>query len=258
MFGKIAELYQYKYLIYCLVIKDLKVKYKGSFLGFFWSLLNTLLMLIMYTIAFKYVMKIKVENFPIFLLSGFLPWVFLSSSLSMSVSSIIDNSNLVKKVFFPRVILPLSTVLVNLVQFLLSFIILLPALLFFKIKLGPALILLPLIIFLQLLFVLGFSFILSAMCVFYRDIKHLLEIFLQIWFWGCPIIYPVTMIPEKLRFYYFFNPFTNFVEGYRSILLNDKIPPLTNFMALIIIGFGFILVGYYIFGSYHKKFAEEV
>lgn len=258
MIEKILEIYKLRYLIYTLVAKDLKVKYKGSVLGFLWSLLNPLLMLIVYTVAFQYIIRIRVENFAIFFLCGFLPWTFLSSSLSMAVGSIIDNSNLVKKVFFPREILPLSTVFVNLIQFLLSFIILVPALFIFKIKLGFALSFLPFVIILQMMFVLGCTLILSALSVFYRDIKHFLEIFLQVWFWLCPIIYPITMIPERFRFYYMLNPFAIFVESYRAILLENRMPSLIIFATLITISLIFLFLGYYVFESNNKRFAEEV
>ena len=258
MTEKIVEIYRLRYLIYTLVAKDLKVKYKGSVLGLFWSLLNPLLMLIVYTVAFKYIIRIRVENFAVFFLCGFLPWTFLSSSLSMGVGSIIDNSNLVKKVFFPREILPLSTVFFNLIQFLLTFIILVPALFIFKIKLGVSLSFLPFVIILQIMFILGCTFILSALSVFYRDIKHFLEIFLQVWFWLSPIIYPITMIPERFRFYYMFNPFAIFVEGYRAIFLENKIPSLIAFATLIAISCIFLFLGYCVFEANSKRFAEEV
>jgi ABC-type polysaccharide/polyol phosphate export permease len=255
---KIAEIYRLRFLVYTLVAKDLKVKYKGSLLGLFWSLLNPLLMLIVYTVAFQYIIRIRVENFAIFFLCGFLPWTFLSSSLSMGVGCIVDNSNLVKKVFLPREILPLSTVFFNLIQFLLTFIILVPALLFFKIKLGISLAFLPFVIVLQMMFVLGCTLILSSLGVFYRDIRHFLDIFLQVWFWLCPIIYPITMIPERFRFYYMFNPFAMFVESYRAILFENRPPSLEAFVALIVVSAFFLFLGYLIFESNHKRFAEEV
>lgn len=258
MIEKIVEIYRLRYLIYTLVAKDLKVKYRGSVLGLLWSLLNPLLMLIVYTVAFRYIIRIRIENFGIFFLCGFLPWTFLSSSLSIGAGSIIDNSSLVKTVFFPREILPLSTVFFYLIQFLLTFIILVPALFIFKIKLGSALSFLPFVIILQMMFVLGCTFILSALSVFYRDIKHFLEIFLQVWFWLCPIIYPTTMIPERFRFYYMFNPFAIFVESYRAILLENRSPSLIAFATLIAISSIFVFLGYYVFEANSRRFAEEV
>ena len=109
-----------------------------------------------------------------------------------------------------------------------------------------------------MMFILGCTFILSALSVFYRDIKHFLEIFLQVWFWFCPIIYPITMIPERFRFYYMFNPFAIFVENYRAILLENRIPSLIAFATLIAISSIFVFLGYYVFEANSKRFAEEV
>jgi len=258
MLNKIKEILKFKNLVYNLVSRDLKVKYKGSILGFFWSLLNPLIMLVVYTIAFKYIIRIRVENFPLFFLCGFLPWTFLSLSLSMAVSSIKDNANLVKKVYFPREILPLSIVLSNLVQFLLTFVILIPALFLFKINLGFPLLFLPLIILFQLTFTLGLALILAALNVFFSDVRHLLEIFLQIWFWLTPIIYPVSLVPERFQSLYRLNPAVLFVESYRNSLLYNKGLSLLNLLFLFLIGIIFLLLGQLVFSSYNRKFAEEI
>jgi len=258
MINKLREIYKFKNLIYNLVARDLKVKYKGSILGFFWSLLNPLIMLIVYTIAFKYIIKIRVENFPIFFLCAFLPWSFLSLSLSMAVSSIKDNANLVKKVYFPREILPLSIVLSNLIQFLLTFIILIPALFFFKVKLGLPLLLLPLIIIFQLAFTLGLAYILAALNVFFSDVKHLLEIFLQIWFWLTPIIYPTSFVPDRFQSLYRLNPAVLLVESYRNSLLYHKWTPLLELLSILGVSILFLIIGHLVFNNYNKRLAEEI
>lgn len=258
MVNRLKEIYNFKNLVYNLVSRDLKVKYKGSILGFFWSLLNPLIMLIVYTVAFKYIIRIRVENFPLFFLCGFLPWMFLSLSLSMAVSSIKDNANLVKKVYFPREILPLSIVLSNLVQFLLTFVILIPALILFKIELGLPLLFLPLIILFQLAFTLGLAFILSSLNVFFSDIRHLLEIFLQIWFWLTPIIYPVEFVPERFQTLYRLNPAVMFVESYRNSLLYNQPLSGSTLISLFLISVVSLLIGYVIFNSYNRRFAEEI
>lgn len=258
MVNQLKEIYKFKNLIYNLVARDLKVKYKGSILGFFWSLLNPLIMLIVYTVAFKYIIKIRVENFPLFFLCGFLPWTFLSLSLSMAVSSIKDNANLVKKVYFPREILPLSIVLSNLVQFLLTFIILIPALILFKIKLGFPLLFLPLIILFQLAFTLGLAFILSSLNAFFSDVRHLLEIFLQIWFWLTPIIYPVDFVPERFQSLYRLNPAVLFVESYRNSLLYNKWLSSVELISLFLVGVVFLAFGHLVFNHYNRRFAEVI
>ena len=256
--NEIKEIYKFKNLVYNLVSKDLKVKYKGSILGFFWSLLNPLIMLIVYTVAFKYIIKIKVATFPVFFLCSFLPWTFFRLSLSMAVNSIKDNANLVKKVYFPREILPLSIVLSNLVQFLLTFIILIPALVLFKIKLGLPLLYLPLIIIFQLVFTLGLAYILAALNVFFSDVRHLLDIFLQIWVWLTQIIYPVNFVPERFQSLYRLNPAVLFVESYRNSLLYNKVLAFSELAALFLVGFVFLILGQLVFQSYNKRFAEEI
>lgn len=258
MISKLKELYRYRFLAYSLVIRELKVKYKGSVLGFFWSLLNPLVMLVVYTIAFKYIIRVRVENFPVFFLCAFLPWSYLQSSLSMSVGSIKDNGSLVKKVYFPREVLPLSIVFSNLVQFMLTFLILIPALFIFKIDLGLPLLWLPVIILFQTGFNLGLSFFFSAFNVFFSDVKHLLEIFLQIWFWLTPIIYPVSFVPERFQSLYRLNPAVLFVEGYRDILLRNKGISINQCVWLLIVAVLFFVLGHLFFNHYNKRFAEEI
>jgi ABC-2 type transport system permease protein len=258
MINKIKGLWKFKYLIYNLVLRDLKVKYKGSTLGFLWSLLNPLLMLVVYTIAFKYVIKIRVENFPVFLFSALIPWTFLTSALSMGAGSISENGNLVKKVYFPREVLPLSVVMVNLFHFFLTFLVLIPALLFFKIHLGLSLLFILVIIFFQTLFVLGLTLFFSALNVYYRDIKHFLEVLLNLWFWVTPIIWPITLVPENFRDWVHLNPFTQFVVAYRDVILRNRIPSITNICAFMVIGLLVLLLGVYIFQNKQRRFAEEI
>jgi len=258
MLSRLKEIHRYKYLLYNLVSRDLKVKYNGSILGFFWSLLNPLVMLFVYTLAFRYIIKVRVENFPLFFLCAFLPWSFLNISLSMSVSSIKDNASLVKKVYFPREILPFSIVFSNLIQFLLTFIILIPALLIFGTKMGFPLFVVPFIILFQTAFLIGLSYIVAALNVFFSDVKHLLEIFLQVWFWLTPIIYPITYVPEQYQFWYRLNPFVRFVESYRDCLLYNKMPSVYSLLVLFIIGVAVFLIGQLVFNFYNKRFAEEI
>jgi ABC-2 type transport system permease protein len=258
MVKRIKGIWEFKYLIYNLVLRDLKVKYKGSTLGFLWSLLNPLLMIVVYTVAFKYVMKIKVPNFPIFLFSALLPWNFLSSTLSMGVTSITGNSNLVKKVYFPREVLPLSIVLVNLFHFCLSFLVLIPALLFFKIIPGFSFLFLVVIVFFQTLFVLGLTLLASALDVYYKDVKHFLEVLLNLWFWLTPIIWPLNLVPEKLQDYVYLNPFTAFVQAYRDIILHNQFPNPFILIILVVTGILVFLLGAAVFQKKQRRFAEEI
>jgi len=258
MIKRIKGIWQFKYLIYNLVLRDLKVKYKGSTLGFLWSLLNPLLMLVVYTVAFKYVMKFKVENFTVFLFSALMPWTFLSSALSMGSVSITENSNLVKKVYFPREVLPLSVVLVNLFHFFLTFVVLIPALIFFDIYPNFTFLFLLVLIFIQTLFVLGLVLIFSALNVYYRDTRHFLEVMLQLWFWVTPIIWSIDLIPEKFRYLTYLNPFTPFVTAYRDVILRNTMPSLLTVTAVIVLGILVFLLGAAVFQKKQRRFAEEI
>lgn len=258
MIKRIKGIWEFKYLIYNLVLRDLKVKYKGSTLGFLWSLLNPLLMIVVYTVAFKFVLKIKVPNFPIFLFSALLPWTFLIATLSMGVTSITENSNLVKKVYFPREVLPLSIVMVNLFHFCLSFLVLIPALLFFKITPGFSFLFLVVIVFFQTLFVLGLTLLVSALNVYYKDVKHFLEVMLNLWFWLTPIIWPLNLVPEKLQDYVYLNPFTAFVQAYRDIILHNQLPKPLILTILVVTGILVFLLGALVFQKKQRRFAEEI
>ena len=258
MIRRIQGIWEFKYLIYNLVLRDLKVKYKGTTLGFLWSLLNPLLMLAVYTIVFKYLIGPRVENFTIFLFSALLPWTFLSSAIAMGAGSITDNANLVKKVYFPREVLPLSVVLVNLFHFFLTFVVLIPALLFFHIQPGFSFFFLLVIIFFQTLFVLGLTLIFAALNVYYRDIKHLLEVLLQLWFWVTPIIWPITLFPDKYHPLIYLNPFTVFVTAYRDIILKNRIPGLMVIASVMGLGILVFLLGTLVFQKKQRRFAEEI
>jgi lipopolysaccharide transport system permease protein len=258
MIKRIKGLWEYKYLIYNLVARDLKVKYKGSTLGFLWSLLNPLLMIVVYTVAFKYVIKMRVPNFTIYLFSALLPWNFLSSALSMGVTSITENSNLVKKVYFPREVLPLSIVLVNLFHFFLTFMVLIPAMLFFNLRLGLNFFVLLAVILFQTLFVMGLTFFVSAVNVYYRDMKHFLEVILQLWFWLTPIIWPLSQVPEHLQKFAYLNPFTPYVKAYRDIILHGRFPDCFALLLSAAIGFVVLLIGAAVFRRKQRRFAEEI
>ncbi len=258
MIKKITNIWDFKYLIYNLVLRDLKVKYKGSALGFLWSLLNPLLMLVVYTVAFQYVIKMRVPNFPIFLLCALLPWSYLTTSLAMGTGAITDNSNLVKKVYFPREVLPLSVVLVNLFHFLLTFAVLIPSLFFFKVTPGPALLFLPVLLLFQTLFVLGLTLMSAALNVYYRDVKHITEVILQLWFWATPIIWSLDMLPEKYQTLAYLNPFTPFVVAYRDIFLRNRLPELPMLAAIVVGGVVVFLLGAVVFQHKQRRFAEEI
>jgi ABC-type polysaccharide/polyol phosphate export permease len=253
------ECFNYRSLIKNLVLKDLKLKYRGSVLGIVWSLLRPLLMIGVYTLAFKFVVRIQMENYVYFLLVGLLPWNFFQGAVMASTGSIIDNGNLIKKVLFPRAALPVSTVLFNLAQFLLALAVFLP-LFFFLGGLSwhwQILLFFPLV-GLHLLFTTGIALLLSALTSSFRDVVHLTEVGLILLFWVTPIIYPITMVPVNYQSLMKLNPLASFAIAYQEILFWGRIPEPLILDSLVGWTLAFFIFGSLIFKWYDPVFAELV
>jgi lipopolysaccharide transport system permease protein len=266
---RLKELYRYRGLIRNLVVSELKVRYKNSALGFVWSLLNPLGMMVVFTVVFGVLWpNNQIEKYPLFLLTGLLPWNYFAASINSSTNSIVANSNLIKKVYFPREVLPISSVLAQLINFLLAFVVLFTVLLIFRSNLSPWLPLLPAIILIQTVFTIGVALILSTLNVFYRDTTIILEVVILAWFFLTPIFYSVEMLPasydlmgltlDARRIYYIANPMASLVNMYRDMLYYGyRTDPdfflRTTLTALVVFGLGFSF-----FMRYSGRFGEEV
>ena len=266
---RLQELFRYRGLLRNLVVSELKVRYKNSALGFVWSLLNPLGMMVVFTVVFGVLWPNNyIEKYPLFLLCGLLPWNYLAASINSSTNSIVANSNLVKKVYFPREVLPISSVLAQLINFLLAFIVLFAVLLIFRSNLSPWLPLLPAVILIQTVFTLGVALVLSTLNVFYRDTAIILEVVMLAWFFLTPIFYSVEMLPATYdlmgltldvpRIYYIVNPMASLVNMYRDMLYYGYRTDIDFFMrttatAFVVLGFGF-----WFFMRYSGRFGEEV
>ncbi|HEY6357854.1 MAG TPA: ABC transporter permease, partial [Vicinamibacterales bacterium] len=205
----VRSILSYRELVRNLVLRDLKLKYRGSALGFLWSLVNPLAMVGVYTLAFKYILSMRQPGFPFFILLGVLAWTFFANSAVMATGAIIDGSNLVKAVRFPRAILPLATVLFNLAQYLLTIFVLLP-IMFVIYRTPPSgpMLLFPVFLALQLAFTIGVALMLSAATTFFRDVRHFLEVALSLMFWTTPIVYTFSQVPAGLRPVLLLSPMT--------------------------------------------------
>lgn len=268
MIHRALELYQYRELIKNLVIRNLKVRYKNSVLGFLWSLLNPLLMTLVFTFVFTIMMPSSIDRFPVFFMCGFLPWAFFSSALSAATNSIVNNSGLIKKVYFPREIMPIVEVLSNLVNFLLALIVLFAMLPIFDLGLTPAVLMLPLIILVQVMFTLGVSFLFCTANVFYRDTQHILEVLLQAWFFLTPIFYSINLLPETANIFGIpfalrvwvrrFNPMASLVASYQDVLYWGSPTGLDFFLRTLLTCLIFLVIGYAVFCRFSHVFGEEV
>ncbi|MBN1355613.1 ABC transporter permease [bacterium] len=248
-----------------LTVRNLKIKYKGSFLGFLWSLITPLLQMLIYTVVFSVIIRVQVDwPFAVFLLTAQLPWIFFSSSLTMGAGSVIEHANLVKKVYFPREMLPFATVLSNLIGFGITLLILAVFLIGYRIPITRYIILLPPAIFFLFLFTLGLTLITGCLAVFFRDIFHILEVVLLFWFWSVPVVYPLSLLkdlPESYQWFariYKLNPMVEILELFRHAFLYESWPPLKHVLYAGIWSFAMTIAGYWMFKKLEPLFAREV
>jgi len=265
------HLLQYRELLRNLVIRDLKVRYKNSVLGVLWSLMNPLLMMMVFTVVFTVMAPVRsasVENFPVFVLCGLLPWNFFASSVMGSTVSIVANAPLIKKVYFPREVLPLAMILANLVNFFIALIVLFGMILAFGIPLTIWLLYLPVVIFIQIIFTLGIGLFLATINVFYRDTQQIMDVLMLAWFFITPIFYPIDILPKNYELFGFnldvwrlapiLNPMASLIATYRVILYTGA-PPALDFLARTAVTAGVTLfIGWLVFNSHSWRFAEEL
>jgi ABC-type polysaccharide/polyol phosphate export permease len=261
----LRQLPRYRGLIQSLVARELKARYRGSVLGFFWSFINPLLLLLVYTFVFAYVMPPtqqldQIPNFALFLFCGLLPWTWFQASLIESSNILISGGNLIKKVMFPAEILPIVTVLANLVHFLLGLPILVVFLIYFKAPLQISeLVWFPVVILVQLLLSIGLALILSALTVHFRDLKDILANVMTLWFFATPIIYYWKFAPPAIRRFLDLNPFTHLAISYQEILYFPG--DFGHYKWLLALGVGSVvqfLFAYFLFDRLRDSFAEEV
>ena len=264
MLRNLAALVRYRGLIQTLVVRDLKARYRGSVLGFFWSFINPLLLLLIYSFVFTTVLPgihpPEMEPYALFMFCGILPWTWFSSSLLESSGTLIAGGNLIKKVLFPAEVLPIVTVLANMVHFFLGLPILAIFLIYYQRPLDPVeLLWFPVIVLVQLVLTLGLALLVSSLTVHFRDLKDLLANLLTFWFFATPIIYPMAAAPIEGRRLLNVNPFTHLAISYQEILFyNGPFGHWKWLLALLLASIGLFLFGYFLFDRLRDSFAEEV
>jgi len=251
-------LLQYAELIRSMTAKEFKLRYRNSVLGFLWSLLNPLAMMVILTLVFSTLLRGGIENFPVFLLPALLVWRFFSIGTSMALWSIIGNASLVTKVYFPRWLLVFSSNLANLVGSTLEFLALMPILLVLGMKVSWLVALLPAVLAIEFVFITGASLPLAALNVYYRDINQIWEIALQAGFFFCPIIYSARLIPGSYALLYSLNPMTRIIESARKIFYYGTLPAAYDLLVPLLGGLILMVFGYAIFIKLEPKFAEEI
>jgi ABC-type polysaccharide/polyol phosphate export permease len=254
----VREIFRYRELIWALALKDLRVRYKRSALGFLWALLNPMLTMVILTIVFSTVMRIPVDHYAIFLLSVLLPWTFFTQALSYSVESIVANGDLLKKVFIGKSVFPVAAILANLINFSLSMIPLVILVLVLRFPFHWTWVYLPIPLLSLIGFTLGCGFFCAAANVFFRDVSHIIQIVLSAWFYASPVIYSLDFVPRRFAWLFRLNPMVYILDGFRLGIYYGQLPSLESAAMCLTCGIVFLILGYTFFRRYQDTFVYYV
>jgi lipopolysaccharide transport system permease protein len=257
--SKLKEIFLYREMIASLVRKDLRGRYKGSILGFFWTFLNPLMQLLVYSLVFSIIVRVEVEKYYLFLFVALIPWIFFSSALTSGSSVILAQKDMVKKIYFPREVLPIAHALTNFINMLFSFIVVFIVIIFSGVDINfLALMYLPLIMIIEFTLVLGITFLTSSITVYLRDLEHIMTILNMLWMYLTPILYSITMIPAVYLPYIQLNPMTAVIVAYRDILYYAQVPMMGTLLNAVLMALTVLIVGYLVFTKIQRYFAEEL
>lgn len=260
MLSYTGDLYEARDLLWAWTSRNIRARYQQSSLGWLWAVIQPAAQVTIFSLIFTLFVPVDTGNipYPVFSFVAVVPWTLLSASLGDMSQSLVVNMGLVTKIYFPREILPIAAMLARLMDFGVSVGLLLILILFYQVSLVPAsLLFLPLILVIQLTLILGLGLASAAGNVFFRDVQSLLALTLQVWFYASPIIYPVTMVPEYLRPYYYLNPMAGVIEAYRDVLLNGQVPG-TYLIPAAAVSLVIFLIGYWFFKRVEFQFADIV
>lgn len=252
------ELVRYKDLLYFLVVRGIKARYAQSVLGVSWAVIQPLFTTLVFTVIFGNLVKVGSDGLPyvLFSFSGMVIWNYFSNTLTESSNSVVQNASMITKVYFPRIVLPLSAAFSKMLDFLIGFVVLIGFLIYFRVMPSINILWLPVVILVMLLFSLGIGSFLSALSVQYRDVKHALSFLVQILMYACPVVYPMSAIPEQYRLLYALNPMVGVIEGFRASLIPTLPFPYLPFglgaAVALLVFFG----GTYYFHKFERKFAD--
>ena len=266
MFKEFIRVFAYREMLSNSVRKELRARYKGSVLGFLWTFVNPLLQLLIYSLVFNKILGVQPVgdvNFSIILFVALVPWNCVSATIQQSTNVILANASLIKKVYFPRLILPLSLTLTNVVNMLLTFIIVFIVVLAGGCTPSLAYLALPIMVFEVLLLCYSVSVFLSGITVYFRDLEHIIAVFVQLWFYLTPIVYPADLVlgksmPQLMVKLYQLNPAYGIVEGFRDIFIYGKFPDIGLILSTCSISLVILVVALAVFNRCQRRFAEEI
>lgn len=255
----LRQLWVYRELLYFLIWRDIKIRYKQTLLGAGWAIIQPLFTMLLFTVFFGKLARIPSDGvpYPLFAYAGLLPWTFFANALTNSGNSLVGSSSLITKVYFPRVIIPAAAVLAGLLDFVIAFLLLIPMLMYYRIAVTWNLLLVPVFVCLAIFLALGVGMWLSALNVKYRDIRYALPFLIQLWLFASPVIYPVSIMPERWRWVLALNPMTGIIEGFRACLFGGKLDPLTTLTSAALT-IAVLIISFFAFQRVEDSFADIV
>lgn len=253
------ELWQYRELLRFLIVRDIKVRYKQTVLGGLWAILQPFMSMVVFTIFFGMLAKIPSDNlpYPIFVYTALLPWQFFSGGIGSSGNSLVANSHLISKVYFPRMIIPAASLGAGCLDFLIAFVLLILMMFYYGIFPGLGILLFPFLMILVALASLGVGMILAALNVSYRDFRYVIPFLVQFWLFATPVIYPASLVPDKWRWLINLNPMAGLITGIRSSLLNLRIS-WTDICISGTISLALFVIGIFYFKKMERRFADII
>lgn len=254
----IKELYDYRQLLKSNVRKEIRGKYKGSFLGVLWSFVNPLLTTLVYAIVFPFILKNAQEHYTTFIVIAILPWSFFTTVISQGTNCVLVNGGILKKVYFPREVLPISIAVSGLINFLISCLIIAIFLIFSGIGFSWHLVFLPIVILIQFILTLGIILLTSSIDVYVRDLEYIINFFISMLFYATPVLYSMDMFPSKIQKILHLNPMTTIIESYRNIFYYHQVPNMLGLLLVFIFSLIVLFIGIKVFKKLEKGFAEEL
>jgi lipopolysaccharide transport system permease protein len=255
----LRELIDSRYMIWGLVKRDLRGRYKGSFAGFLWNYITPVIQILVYILVFSEILRVGIENYYAFLVAGLIPWIFFSESLLDGTGSLLANGDMVKKLYFPRAVIPISIVLSKTVTFSINYVIVIILLLLFNFQLSFSIIALPAAMILLAIFALGLAMLLSPLNVLFRDIQYIVNVLLMAWIWLTPIMYLSSSLNNQLVSGIIqYNPMTYYICTFQSIVYNGQIPDITAWILLLIMSVFTLFIGYAVIKKLQGRISEEL
>ncbi len=247
IFSLLVEIQRNRELIWALALKELHIRYKRSALGFLWSLLNPLLMMVILSVVFSTIVRIGVKQYAIFLMAALLPWTFLAQTLAYSADSLVGNGELLKKIYVAKVVFPIAAVLSNVINFMLSLIPLFILMLALRFPFHWTWLYLPVPLLGLIMFATGCAFFCAAANVFFRDVAHILQVVLSAWFYASPVMYSLDFVPLRYQIYFRLNPMVYILNGFRHAIYHGFLPSVVSISATLGVGLVTLMLGYWFF-----------